>query len=746
MTSQNPSIASPRESEAKQIDHNDSIRAAYFSNDQIRECGAAFARNGAKTVLPGFQPFDFFARHKENEKEILRVYKSANADVDAGESITPAAEWLLDNHYIIEEAIQEVRRDFPKKFYDQLQKITIDGMVMPRTLALAWLYVAHTHSTVSNQGLLALVEGFQSQEMLKIGELWAVPSLVRYVLVDNLRRISSRVEQSRLTRKKANAAVDELIRINDEAKAAEFLKTLEPYTSDNTFSTQFLYRLREGSQTSGFAITWLEKRLTEAGTDAESVMMAEHNRLSSGNVTMGNIIKSLRLIDDTDWSTWVEEVSAVDKLLWDETDYAKLDPGSRNSYRRAIEKLARRSDKTEMEIAQVAMKMTEAAKASGEPQPHEPNIGDFILGKQVQKLEKAIGFRPKFSQTFVRQWRKFNWLAIAAPVLLLTVIALWIVGYFMIHAGMGWAETAILLLMFSLPASEGATGLFNFVVTMFLTPDRLVGYEFKKGIPEEARTLVVVPTLISNRDSVDELVRNIEVHYLANPLGEVYFALLSDWPDSQEEESERDLEILDYARREVGNLSARYAEQDGVHRFFLLHRRRLYNPSEDAWMGWERKRGKLHELNLLLRGDRDTTFLPGANTVPKDVKYVMTLDSDTRLVRDTVTKLVGKLHHPINRPVFDAEAKRVVSGYGVLQPRVTPSLTTGKDASVFQRVFSVNRGLDPYVFAVSDVYQDLVEEGTFTGKGLYHVDAFEASLKGKIEENAVLSHDLLEGS
>ena len=745
MTSQNLSTVTPRDSDAKQIDHNDAIRAAYFSNEQIKECGAAFARNGAKTKLPGFAPFDFFARHKENEKEILRVYRSANADVDAGESITPAAEWLLDNHYIIEEAIQEVRRDFPKKFYDQLQTLTIDGMVMPRTMALAWLYVAHTHSTVSNQGLLALVEGFQSVEMLKIGELWAVPSLVRYILVENLRRISSRVEQSRITRKKANAAVDELIRLNDDAKVAEFLKTLEPYTSDNTFATQFLYRLRDGSHTSGLAVTWLEKRLAEAGTDAESVMMAEHNRLSSGNVTMGNIIKSLRLIDDTDWSVWVEEVSAVDKLLWDETDYAKLDPGSRNSYRRRIEKLARRCDKTEMEIAQIAMAMTEAAKASGEGQAREPNIGDFIMGQQTQKLEKAIGYRVPLSVSFVRQWRKLNWLSIAAPVLFLTVVALGIVGYFMLHAGMGWAETILLLLMFSLPASEGATGLFNFFVTMYLTPARLVGYEFKEGIPQEARTLVVVPTLIGNRDSVDELVRNLEVHYLANPRGEVYYALLSDWPDSQEEESERDLEILDYARREVANLAARY-DEDGVQRFYLLHRRRLYNPSEGAWMGWERKRGKLHELNMLLRGDRDTTFLPGANIVPKDVQYVMTLDSDTRLVRDTVTKLVGKLHHPINRPVFDPESKRVVRGYGVLQPRVTPSLTTGKDASVFQRVFSVNRGLDPYVFAVSDVYQDLVEEGTFTGKGLYHVDAFEASLKGKIDENAVLSHDLLEGS
>ena len=303
----------------------------------------------------------------------------------------------------------------------------------------------------------------------------------------------------------------------------------------------------------------------------------------------------------------------------------------------------------------------------------------------------------------------------------------------------------IMLLLFALPASEGAAGLFNTLVTLCVTPSRLVGYEFLEGIPEDARTLVVVPCLISKRDHVDELVRNIEVHYLANPKGEIYFALVSDWVDSAEEETAADLDVLEYAKAEIATLSARYAH-DGRTRFYLLHRRRLYNEAEGAWMGWERKRGKLHELNLLLRGDSDTSFLAGANTVPDNVQYVMTLDSDTRLMRDAVTKLVGKLYHPINRPVVDPVTQKVTAGYGILQPRVTPSLTTGSDASAFQRIFSVNRGIDPYVFTVSDVYQDIAGEGTFTGKGLYHVDAFEAALKGKIEDNAVLSHDLLEGS
>ncbi|MCF6368968.1 GH36-type glycosyl hydrolase domain-containing protein [Rhizobium halophilum] len=733
----------PRDLETKQVDHNDTIRARYLANDELRELGRTFGRDGLQS-LPEFVEFEFFARHRSNDKEILRVYRAVAADVEAGAAITPAAEWLLDNHYIVEEAIQEVRRDFPKRFYRQLPWVKVGTHSMPRVVALAWLYVAHTHSTISKDSLAAMVEGFQETDPLQIGELWALPSILRFVLIENLRRIAVRVDRSRRMRIKANDLADTMIRLNDEAASAGVLKDMEPLAADPTFTTQFFYRLRNASQSSNFAVAWLEERLQKGGTDAEEVMMAEHNRLASGNVTMGNIIKSLREIDDTEWSVWFEDVSHVDRILREHSDYAELDFGSRNSYRSRIEQLARRSAQTEIEVARRAIALA-AGMPEGASDIGESDIGAFLVGRRRRELEAEVGYRAPFLQRSIRQVRRLQWMAIAAPVILLTLLAMTVVGWFLTEAGMSFPLLVLFLFLFALPASEGATGLFNTLVTYFVKPARLVGYEFKDGIPEEARTLLVVPCMITSRDVVDELVRNLEVHYLANPRGEIYFALLSDWKDSASEETAADLEVLDYAKGEVASLSAKYAF-DGKQRFYLLHRRRQFNPGEGAWMGWERKRGKLHELNLLLRGDQDTSYVPGANAVPEGVQYVMTLDSDTRLMRDAVTKLVGKLHHPINRPVHDADSNRVVEGYGILQPRVTPSLTTGKDASVFQRVFSVGRGLDPYVFTVSDVYQDLTGEGTFTGKGLYHVDAFERSIKGRIDENSVLSHDLLEGS
>jgi cyclic beta-1,2-glucan synthetase len=743
MSVENLPSASSRDNEVKQIDHNDSIRATYFTMEDLRACGERLGQEGTPS-LPDFTPFDFFKRHEENEKEILRVYRTTAVDVDAGASITPAAEWLLDNYYIVEEAIQEVRRDFPKKFFRQLPSMFVGGTEMPRALVLAWLYVAHTHSSVTRESLASIVEGFQVKEPLEIGELWALPSFIRFVLIENLRRIASRVERSRNMRRRANEVADEIIRLNDEAASAQVLQQVAGLADDNTFISQFLYRLRNASQTSGSAIAWLEKRLEQAGTDVEAVMQAEQSRLSSGNVTMGNIIKSLRLIDDTEWSVWFEDVSQIDKIFRERTDYEALDFGSRNAYRNRIEKLARLSKKSETDVATTAIRLAEEAAAAN-PDVRETNVGAFIVGRRRRELETAVGYPPTAVQRVVRLVRRLSWFSVAGPVLLFTIAAMAMAGWFLVQSAIPLPIVFFFLLMFSLPASEGATGLFNTLVTYVVKPARLVGYEFKEGIPAEARTLVVVPCLITDRDTVDELIRNLEVHYLANPHGEIFFALLSDWRDSKIEETDADLEILEYAKREIAALNARYASEPKT-RFYLLHRRRLFNPSEGVWMGWERKRGKLHELNLLLRGDRDTTYLPGANTVPENVQYVMTLDSDTRLMREAVTKLVGKMHHPINRPVIDPESNRVVEGYGLMQPRVTPSLTTGKEASVFQRVFSVGRGLDPYVFTVSDVYQDLTGEGTFTGKGLYHVDAFESSLKGRIDENSVLSHDLLEGS
>jgi cyclic beta-1,2-glucan synthetase len=728
------------------------IRSGFLPEERLRALGESLARKETKDFY-GLDAFDFQVRNRENAAKILDAYRSTNAAQARGEPITPAAQWLLDNNYLVEETIFQIKRDLPKRFYRELPTIEIgNGKRVPRALAVAWVYVAHSDSAISADMLKALVDGYQSVEPFRIGELWALPSLLRFVLIENLRRIAVRVKRAREMRHIANDIADRVLASGSGDDRRSILSGYTIHARDTTFATQLLYRLRDGSHNAGEALVWLEEELETSGSDAEEITLTEHHTLSSGNVTTGNIIRGLRLINDVDWSSWFETVSRVDVLLRDRGDYAALDFQSRDQYRSEIEDLAKRSKLTEYEVTQRATELAGFANqagagvATGTESEADTDVGAFLVGSRRRELEASIGYRVGLGRTAVRLFRRTGWAGIVVPVFLLTAVLLAVTGSALATIGLSATTIVIMLVLFAVPASEGALGIFNTLVLLMLKPTRLTGYEFKEGVPESARTLVVVPSLIGSRDDVEESIRTLEVHHLANAKGALHFALLSDWPDSKEEQTPGDLEILAHAKSEIGRLNARYPSRGGVKKFYILHRRRLYNPAEKCWMGWERKRGKLHELNLLLRGDNDTTFLPPDDRLPEGVVHVMTLDADTKMTRDSVTKLVGKLSHPLNRPVIDAATHRVIAGYTILQPRVTASLTTGDEASFFQRVFSANRGLDPYVFAVSDLYQDVFGDGTFTGKGLYHIDAFEAALKGRIPENTVLSHDLLEGA
>jgi cyclic beta-1,2-glucan synthetase len=272
--------------------------------------------------------------------------------------------------------------------------------------------------------------------------------------------------------------------------------------------------------------------------------------------------------------------------------------------------------------------------------------------------------------------------------------------------------------------------------------------DLAEGISADLRTLVVVPVILTTSEAIAAHVEHLEIHHLASLDGDVSFALLSDWADAASERVAGDEVLLERAVEDIRCLNLKYGPGAAGDRFLLLHRRRLWNEAQGVWMGWERKRGKLHELNRLLRGAIDTSFLAVDGkppTVPAGVRYVVTLDADTRLPRDTVRRLVGKMWHPLNAPRLEEQSGRVVEGYAILQPRIASSLPLGYDGSRYQRLVSGAGGIDPYASAVSDVYQDLCGEGSYVGKGIYDVDAFEAALAGRVPENTLLSHDLFEG-
>ena len=710
------------------------------------------------------------SRVAENGRVLLQAYRALAQAIKDERSITPAAEWLVDNFHIVEEQLREIRDDLPKGYYRELPKLA-DGHLegYPRVLGLGWAYIAHTDSRFDPESLRRLVIAYQRVEPLTLGELWAIAISLRILLVENLRRVAEQIVRSRAARQRADEIADELLGLGKESpeSAAASLRRLSRLTLPTAGKVQLFQRLRDQDPAVTPALQWLEELLVSQGTTAEETVRLEHQRQASMNVTVRNVITSMRLISWFDWAEFVESVSLVDAALRANSGFGEMDFATRDRYRHAIEDLARGSGRTEIEVARAATALATGSNLSVDAHPADIRAGDrgpeggngdlpaardpgyFLIADGRPVLERELHVRLSLVVRLRRALLKaptagyLGSLAVATALILAVPLLLSLSGG---GASVGLLIVAILALG---PASDLAVALVNRGVTSLLGPKTLPRLELADGVPTDLRTLVVVPTLLVNAPDVEAQVAALEIHFLANPEGDLRFALLSDWLDAPTESDESDDALLATATAAIDRLNVRHGEAaGGGARFLLFHRKRRWNETEGRWMGWERKRGKLHDLNALLRGTAATDILTTgavASTPPAGIRYVVTLDSDTRLPRGAAARLVGTIAHPLNEAVFDADVGRVVHGYGILQPRITPMLPAEHDATAFQRVYSGAGGIDPYASAVSDVYQDLFGQGSYTGKGIYDLESFEEAVADRAPENALLSHDLFEG-
>jgi cyclic beta-1,2-glucan synthetase len=731
------------------------IRAELFSLERLEQHAESLAAAQPVTSRPKTGR-RLAARLRENGRVLLDAYRAIADAIREERAITPAAEWLVDNFHVVEEQIREIRDDLPRGFYRQLPKLA-DGPLegYPRVFGIAWAFVAHTDSRFDPQLLGKFVQAYQRVQPLTIGELWAVAITLRIVLVENLRRAAERIARSRAARREADVLADRLLGVGGrEAEPAEtVLKGFGQAPLPSAFAVQLVQRLRDQDPKVTPALRWLDRRLLAQGTTADEIVRAEHQGQGAMNVTVRNVITSMRFMSAVDWAEFFESVSQVDAVLRANSNFAAMDFPTRDRYRHAIEELARGSGHTEIEVAGLTIA---AARRTAPEDPNRDDVtirreqdpGFYLISSGRHSLERALGFRPPLREWIVRANAAAGILGYLGTIAAVSAILLVVLLFALAESGVsGWTRITLAILA-TIPAIDAAVSLVNRAVTACIEPATLPELELHDGVPAELRTIVVVPTLLTTLEELEEQVERLEVHYLASQDGDLRFALLSDWTDSTTERAPGDDELLGAAAAAIARLNQRHGRALDGERFLLFHRRRIWNEAEGRWMGWERKRGKLHELNRLLRGATDTTFLASddqASIAPAGVRYVITLDADTRLPRGAAKRLVGKMAHPLNGPRFDPRCGRVVEGYGVLQPRVTPSLPTGREGSVFQRVFSSASGIDPYAFAVSDVYQDLFGEGSYSGKGIYDVDIFEAALNVRVPDNTLLSHDLLEG-
>ena len=631
------------------------LRSELFSAEQMKQHGRRLA--GLHKLSPGRAPDQLLPRLAENEDVLLGVHALMIEAVAANRQITPAGEWLLDNFYLIEEQIRTAKRHLPKAYSRELPRLREGPSIgLPRVYDIALEVISHGDGRVDPESLTSFVAAYQTVTPLTLGELWALPIMLRLALIENLRRVSARIADDRIGRNRADEWADQLIETAEKdpknliVVIADLARSNPPMES--SFVAEVTRRLQGQGPSLTLPLTWIEQLLSESGWTIQQMVQSENQKQAANQVSMSNSIGSLRYLSALDWRKFVESMSEVEQILREDSGavYARMEFGTRDSYRHVVERIAKYSGHNESDVALKAIDLAKEGAASNGSADRTAHVGDYLVGEGLEQLEQAVAARLPAGERVGRACRR-------SPVLLyvggIVLITLALAGLLTLEAHGSTGNIWVLCLigiLWMVAVSQLAVAVVNWLVTLVVTPHTLPRMDFSAGIPPEYRTLVVVPSMLLNPDNVQELVEKLEVRFLANRDENVHFALLTDFRDANEEVQPEDESLLDLAVQGIADLNARYEPGTGA-RFFLFHRPRRWNPQERLWMGYERKRGKLGDLNALLRGAAPDAFsrIVGETAKLTDVKYVITLDTDTQLPRDSARQLVGAAAHPLNR-------------------------------------------------------------------------------------------------
>ena len=724
------------------------LRAELFTEQQLEEHAKSLAKK--HTQLATIPSEGLLKRLAENENILLEVHKVLTDTIKKNIRVVPAAEWLLDNFYLIEEQIYTAKKHLPKgysKGLPQLSKGVSAGL--PRVYDIAVEIISHSDGHIDQRMLTNFIHAYQTVNYLKIGELWAIPIMLRLALIENLRRLSIQISVDISNKTLSDHWADMMIEAAENDPKNLVLVIADMARSEPSFESSFVSELTRRLQEKGNALSlplyWLEQRISENGQTTTDLIQHENQKQAADQVSISNSINSLRFLSTTDWRDFVESVSIIEKTLQQDplTIYSNMDFATRDMYRHAVEKIAKQSRRSEQQIADIAV---ELASQNTSPSPRNQHVGYYLVDRGLKKLEAIAGIKSTASEKTKRILNKFPLLVYVGSIFLLSAFFTWILIFSSGMHGMKQWLLALLAFISLIACSQFALSVVNWVATLLSKPALLPRMNFSKGIPEAYRTMIVIPTMLTGPSAINDILEGLEVRFIANRDDNLYFALLTDFKDAHLESIPEDQHLLALLIEKINELNKKYP-RTGNDAFYLFHRPRRFNAIDKIWMGHERKRGKLGDLNELLRGKGRQHFssIIGNEETYTSIKFVITLDTDTQLPRDVAWKLCATLAHPLNRPVYSEKKKRVTEGYSILQPRVSNSLPNTV-SSAYAKMHGNEPGTDPYTKAISDVYQDLFKEGSFVGKGIYDVDAFEKALKNRFPENRILSHDLLEGS
>jgi len=685
----------------------------------------------------------FLRRLREIEDALEWANASLTMSTAVHHAFTLSAEWLLDNAYLIREQVTDLRESLPQKYYGELPLIASGpGAGLPRVYHVAAKMVAESGGALEPDIIRIFLVAFLATAPLDIGELWALPLMLRLQLLECLRALAIQIEQQQSQSEEADFWANRLITAvrHSSPRLLKMMEELVERYPEPTphFASELVAHLYDEEGALPLVSGWLERSLRSPLLE---VMQQEHRRQAVQQTALTNAINSCRRLAQVQWrelfqsTSWAESELAADPA----GVYTRLDFETRDRCRSAVEEIARWSECSEQKTIDQTLALAKAAE--DEVARH---VGYYLIDAGRPALERATSARVPLAEQSRRWLRAHAAGAYFGSIFLLT--AAMVAAPLLFSAGsVHWLAHGLLGFLLLLPASELAVLAVNYFVTSLLPPQVLPKMSFRKeGIPDDCRTLVVVPTLLTTPDAIQNELNRLEIRYLGNTDANLRFSLLTDFADAPRESMPEDAEYIDIVARGIEELNRRH----GAGCFFLFHRGRSWSESEQRWIGWERKRGKLEQLNRFLIGESapelEGFLCAGDRAQLEGIRFVITLDGDTQLLRDTARTMIETLAHPLNRARLSPDGRRVIRGYTIIQPSVSASLPSAT-ATWFSRIFADPRGIDPYTHAVSDVYQDLVGEGSYHGKGIYELQTFHRLLSERFPTAHLLSHDLLEG-
>lgn len=728
----------------KRTSIEDTGTGALLPHPQLQEYARRLAKEQRLQIKP-VRSGELLRWITRDAKAIHQICRGLSDASRLEQPTTPSAEWILDNEYIIESNVRDIKTNLPRSYFQELPVLDSDPFRnLPRIYGLAKEIVTHVDLRLDRETLHLFLEAYQSVQPLTIGELWALPQVLRIGLIDSIRSLAERTLSELRERETAGFWANRLIAANrhDPGQLFSVLAKLtedQPAPSDY-FCSQLISYLYDETNALVLIQNWLGRTLLKPLSDLN---LREQNRQTKDQISIGNAFSSLRQLSLLDWRSIFEETSRVEQLLRLDPAgiYPQMDFETRDNYRRELEGIARRSGTAEPAAVERLLEL--AARGPGEDE-RTHHVGYYLIAEGRNELLRTLRGRETIRYSML-QWVYRRHTAVFFLSFAFAFAVLFLPLLFLCRTGQGFGMRIILPFLFLLPVSQIAIEAMNYLFTRGLPPRTLPKMDFENlGIPDAFRTLAVVPVLLTDAETIRTEAEKLEIRYLGNKDSNLFFSLFTDFEDSDSPIREEDPKLLQAAIDCIQKLNLRYAED----RFFLLHRARRWSPSEQRYIGWERKRGKLEELHQFLTGtrpDTDPQLVYAGNTERlSSIRFVIALDSDTQLPPGAACRMIGTLAHPLNRPRLDGRGRVLSGSYTILQPRVSPSLPSTL-FSPFSRLFADASGIDPYTKAVSDVYQDLIGQGSYNGKGIYDVHTFSRILTQRFPDERLLSHDLIEG-